>query len=124
MLGLVEVGASEQDTPVCLMGERGPDLLIVDDPIVAVAFGARADGAEIGAPRRLRVELAPDLFATQRRWREAVPLRLRSPAAERRHADAELQADGVDGGIVIGLLLVIDHLLDGRAALAVPFGRP
>ena len=43
--------------------ERGPHLLAVDDPLVAVADRARRQAGDVGARAGLAEHLAPDLFA-------------------------------------------------------------
>jgi hypothetical protein len=45
------------------MRARSPDLLAVDDPVVAVLFRARAQAGDVGSPGGLGEQLAPDLFA-------------------------------------------------------------
>ncbi len=45
---------------------RGPDLLAVDHPVVAVALGLGADAGHVGPGGRLGEELAPHFLAVQR----------------------------------------------------------
>ena len=61
-----EVGARHQHAEIAVLRARGPDLLAVDDPVLAVALGARAQAGKVGARRRLGEQLAPDLLAAQR----------------------------------------------------------
>ena len=63
MLRGVGVGAGEQDHPVGVLGAGGPDLLAVDDVVVAVADGAGLEGGEVGAGAGLAEALAPDGLA-------------------------------------------------------------
>src|SRR6266550_2996066 len=65
VLGHVRVGAGEQHHVVGDVGERGPHLLPVDHPVLAVLDRARLQGREVGARIRLRVALAPDLLARE-----------------------------------------------------------
>ena len=53
MLGHVGIGAHEELAEIRAMRERGPDLLAVDDELVAVEFGARLNRGEVGAGARL-----------------------------------------------------------------------
>ena len=46
-------------------GQRGPDLLAVDHPLVAVEHGTRGERAEIGAGVGLGVALAPAVLARE-----------------------------------------------------------
>ena len=63
VLGHVGIGAGDQQAVVGIMRARGPDLLAVDDPVVAVLFGAGAQARDVGAAGGLREQLAPDLLA-------------------------------------------------------------
>src|SRR5207244_639762 len=47
----VPVAAGEQDAEVGVVRGRGPHLLTVDDPLVAVALGPGGDGGDVGAGR-------------------------------------------------------------------------
>ena len=66
VLGHVGIGAGDDDAVVGVMRARGPDLLAVDHPAVAVTLGPGADAGHVGARRRLGEELAPDFLAVQR----------------------------------------------------------
>ena len=76
-LGAFGIAAGDDDAPVGEVRAGGPDLLAVDDPVVAVAHRARAQAGEVGAGGRLGEELAPDLLARQRLRRVAALLRPR-----------------------------------------------
>src|SRR5215475_9970316 len=45
-----------------MMGARGPDLLAVDEPVVAVQIRARGGASEVRTTTRLAEELAPGVF--------------------------------------------------------------
>src|SRR5207249_2304516 len=49
VLGRLRVGAGEQDSPVGDGPARGPDLLAVDDEVVALVLGARLEAREVRA---------------------------------------------------------------------------
>ena len=119
-----EVAARDQHAEVAIVRAGGPDLLAVDDPVVAVALRARAQAGEVGAGGRLGEELAPDLLAAQRLAGVAVALRLRAPGAQRRDAHAEADVEQAARHGVLRFLLVVDHLLDGGAAAPAPVLRP
>ena len=63
VLGRVAVGAGQHEAPVGPVGQRGPHLLAVDHPLVAVELGAGLDVGEVGAGVGLAVALAPQLGA-------------------------------------------------------------
>ena len=50
MLGRVGVGAGDEDAEAGELGQRRPDLLAVDDPLVAVAHGPGAEGGQVADP--------------------------------------------------------------------------
>ena len=59
------IGAGQHEDPVGQMAGRGPDLLAVDRPLVAVERGSTTEVAEVGAGVRLGVALAPDVLAAR-----------------------------------------------------------
>ena len=77
MLGHVGVGAHEQQPPAGDVRHARPDLLTVDDPLVAVAHGRRGERRDVGPGTGLAEHLAPDLFARERRAAAAAPAALR-----------------------------------------------
>ena len=106
------------------MRARGPDLLAVDDPVVALLLGAGAQAGDVGAAGRLRKQLAPDLLAGGE-LRQIVPLVLL--AAERHHgraAHALADLERLRQLAVDALFLLPDHLLDRRGAAAAIFLWP
>ena len=62
-LGASRVGAYEGEDGVGGVGGGGPDLLAVEDEVVAVADGAGLEGGEVGAGAGLGVALGPGGFA-------------------------------------------------------------
>ena len=73
VLGRRRVGAGQQDAPAGDVGVAGPDLLAVDDPLVAVALGPGGERGQVGAGTRLAEELAPDLLARRAGARGSAP---------------------------------------------------
>ncbi len=81
-LARLGIAARDEDRPVGPVRARGPDLLAVDHPVVAVALGARAQAGQVGAGAGLGEELAPHLIAAEGRRR--IPLLLLVGARRRR----------------------------------------
>ena len=69
-LGAFWVGSSEKDSVVGFPSPGGPNLLSLDHPIFAIAFGPRRQCCEIRARSRLGKQLAPEFFAAQDRPQE------------------------------------------------------
>ena len=114
----------EEDSPVAVVRARCPDLLAVDDPLLAVLLGARAQPGEVRARARFGEQLAPDLVAAQHRGQESFLLLGRAPRDDRRagHRDADREHAGRD--VVVRLLFVEDALLPTRPAASARFDRP
>src|SRR3954466_9318048 len=55
------IGAAEAEDHVGVLGERGPGLLAVDDPLVALALGLGLERGEVGAGAGLGEALAPPI---------------------------------------------------------------
>src|SRR5581483_4225339 len=122
VLRRIGVRAGEHMDPVGVLGVARPDLLAVDDEVVAVGHGAGLQAGEVGAGARLGEALAPEHVGACDRRQEALLLLLVAV-----HHDAG--ADHVDplpaaaGRAVIGALLAEDHLADvAGAGAAVLFG--
>ena len=79
MLRRVRIGAREQQAEVGVVRARGPDLLPVDDELVAVGDRARAEVREVGAGVGLAEQLAPDLVRAQQRPQVPLLLLVRAP---------------------------------------------
>ncbi len=124
VLRRVGIGAREQHHPVGDVRERRPHLLAVDHVVVAVLHRPRLQRGQVGAGVRLGVALAPDLLAGEDL--RGIPLLLRlGPVRDDRgpgHADAE----DVEHRRRLRdrHLLVQDHLLHEREALAAVLLRP
>ena len=89
------------DAAVGDVGERGPHLLAVDDPLVAVAHGAGRQAGEVGAGAGLAEQLAPDLLAGEQRPQAAALAARRVPWVDdrrRRHVRSPITVDGVRRG--------------------------
>ena len=70
------VGADQAEDPVGVLAQRGPGLLAVDDPVVAVADGGGAQRGEVGAGVGLGEALAPPDVEVRRLRQEALLLLL------------------------------------------------
>ena len=77
------VGAHQAEAPVGLVGVAGPDLLAVDQPVVALVLAAGLQAGEVGAGAGLGIALAPADLAAGRSSAGARPSapRWRTPAA-------------------------------------------
>ena len=122
MLRRVGVGADQREDRVGHVGGGGPDLLAVDDVLVAVAHGARLEAAEVGAGAGLGVALRPRDLAGED-VADVLLLLLLGAVDEHRGAEQH-HAGAADGGrLGAGHLLVEDHLLHrGEAGAAVLLG--
>ena len=105
------------------MGATRPDLLAVDDELVAVAFRPGGQPGEIAAGAGLGEQLAPDLLAAEQRREVALSLVVGPGVDDRRTgpADTDLVVRTVDPGG--SELLVDDQLVTGIGAEA-PRRRP
>src|SRR5690606_1591564 len=117
------IGAQHDHAEVGEVRARGPDLLAIDDPVIAVAHGARAHRRHIRPRRRLGEELAPDLLTAECRADITLLLLLGGVGEPRRDAHAEAALVDAARHDVARLFLVVDHLLHLRAALAAIFDR-
>ena len=86
--GCVGVGAGDEHPPLGEVGEGGPHLLAVDDPLVAVAHGPGGEAGDVGAGARLAEELAPDLLAGEERAEVALLLLVGAVGDDGRRAHA------------------------------------
>ena len=127
MLGCgVAVGAAHHEAPVATTSaQRGPHLLAVDHPLVAVELGPGLRRWP-GRSRR-RARSSP---GTRSRRRDRMPGRNRCccssvPKCDQRRAEQAL-ADVAHAGPAAGpgVLLVEDHLLRERQAAPAVLGRP
>ena len=124
MLRDVGVGAGDQDSPLGVVRTRGPDLLAVHDPLVAVPLGAGPKPCQVGAGGRLAEQLAPDLRAAQHLRQPARLLLVCAVRHQRRPRHAEPDGEDVRRHVEARLLLTPDHGLDGRGLAAPVLPRP
>src|ERR1700738_3723177 len=120
----IGIGTGDQEAVVGIMRARGPDLLAVDDPVVALLLRAGAQARDVGAAGRLRKQLAPDLLAGGK-LRQIMAFVLL--AAERHHgrtAHALADLERLRQLAVDALFLLPDHLFDRGGAAAAIFLRP
>ncbi len=61
MFRLFGVRSSNHDAAIGDMGQRGPNLLSVDDPFIAITYGSHLQAGDVGAGAGLREHLAPHL---------------------------------------------------------------
>jgi hypothetical protein len=113
--GLVGIGAGQHEDPVGGVAGRGPDLLAVDDPLVAVEHGAGGDVGQVGAGVGLGVALAPAVLAGDDAGQEVALLLVGAPHDDgvADHADAEAVVARLGRHVGLGELLGEHHLLDG-----------
>ena len=119
MLREVEVEARQEQAVVGLVRSRAPYLLPRDDPVVAVAIGARRDVRQVRAGAGLREQLAPRLVAAKERRQIAILLFLRAVEDDRRPGHAEPGDVERDVRADTGLLL-LPHEVLRRAKTAAP----
>src|SRR5712692_6058665 len=79
----VLVGSRQQQTPVCDVGVAGPDLVAVNDILVALAGGRSGQRREIGAGAWLGKSLAPALGAVDHAGQESLLKFLAAVVAKR-----------------------------------------
>src|SRR5687768_6032620 len=105
------------------MRQRGPDLLAVDDELVALADSRRAQARQIRTGTRLRVSLAPDMLAGEN-LRQVFRLLLFGAEPDQQRADqAEAMVRNARTAETAPFL-DIDHVLGGRQAHAAILDRP
>src|SRR5690606_19123206 len=85
----------QQQPPIGAVRAARPDLLAVDDELVALQHGTGAQAGEVRARVWLGEELAPDLVGSQDVPQEALLLRLGTVVDERRADDGD--AERVEG---------------------------
>ena len=118
----VGVGAGEAEHVLGHVGERGPDLLAVDDVVVAVADGAGLEGGEVGAGLGLGEALAPHVFAGEDAGDVLLLLLVGAVHEDGGPEDRDAEPADEDGrrGRACGRLHVVDELLhDGHLGAAV-----
>ncbi len=127
MLGRLGVGADQAEDPVGLVGVGGPDLLAVDDPVVALIHGAGLDGGEVGPGARFGIALTPADLAAHDGRQEALFLFLGAEGQQGRpqHPDAETveRRMGLDAAQLGGQHLGLFAAQPAAAVFARPFWR-
>ena len=83
-LAAVGVGADDQQAQVGEVGKAGPDLLAVDDEMVAVEHGLGFERSQVAAGVGLGKTLAPDFVARKDAGQVALLLRLGADGDDRR----------------------------------------
>ena len=112
------------ETPVAHVGERGPDLLAVDDPLVTLESGLGLHVGEIGSGVRFAVSLAPPFVAAQDAGQETRAL-LRSAVLDDRGREQVLtHVIGASRCFGAHVFLGPDDLLIDRRAASAEFLRP
>ena len=124
MFGGVRVGPDQAEDPVGLVGIGGPDLLAVDDPVVAAILRPGLKTRQIGPRARFGIALAPADFATHDFGQKMLLLGLGAEGQQGRtqHPDAEAGQGrlGVDAAH-----LRMQHLgLFAAQSPTAVFGRP
>ena len=89
------VGPADEFAPRREAGARAPDLLAVEDPLVAVPYRRRRQAGEVGAGTRFREQLAAQLLGAQERPDEAGLLLARAEGGDRRRHQAGRDAEGL-----------------------------
>ncbi len=130
VLGHIRIRAAGEPDPVRVLGVAGEDLLPVDDPGVAVAYGPGAQGGKVGTGLGLAVTNGEDELAGQDARQEVRPLRL-GPVLHERGADRVERDHGDRGAGPVGLVeehelfvrtTPLPPVLDGPAETEHPVG--
>src|SRR5579871_328310 len=106
------------------MRARGPDLLAVDDPVVALLLGAGAQARDVGAAGGLGEQLAPDFLAGGKLRQIAALGLLGAVGHHGRAAHALADLERLRQLAVDALFLLPYDALDRRGAAAAIFLRP
>src|SRR5664279_765010 len=106
------------------MRARSPDLLAIDDPVIALFLSAGAQARDIGTAGGFGEQLAPDLFAggELRQIMAFVLLVAKGHHGRPAHALADLER--LRQLAVDAFFLLPDHALDRGGAAAAIFLRP
>ncbi len=120
----VGIRAAHDLAVVGVLRARRPDLLAVDEPLVAVARGGGRERRDIGAGAGLAEELRPDLLAAEQLGEVALLLRGVTDRAQRRRDHAEADDERLVRDRKARFFLAEDDLLDRRAVAAAELGLP
>src|SRR6266849_1864294 len=124
VLGHIGIGAGDQEAVVRVVRARSPDLLAVDDPVLALFLRARAQAGDIRSARRLGKQLAPDLFAGGEFWQIVAFVLLAAIGHHGRPAHALADLERLRQLAVHAFFLLPDHALDRRGAASAIFLWP
>src|SRR5690606_7795094 len=118
------VSARPHQAAVSVVAAAGPEVLAVDDEVVAVDLGAALQAGEVGAGVRFGVELAPKFLAREDILQIALLLLLGAVVDQRRADDAD--AESVDAGRGVDARHLLGHngLLHGSRVAAAVLLRP
>ena len=119
----VRVGAHQQEAPVGVMGGGGPELLPVDDVVIALEARLRAQRGEIGTRAGLRKALAEPIVETRDTRQKMAFLRFRAEGDQHRTDHVDIEGQRLRRRRHVQLFLE-DVLLHGAPAGAAPFRRP
>src|SRR5262249_12360355 len=103
---------------------RGPHLLPVDDEVITLVNGARAQACQVAAGAGLRETLTPSLVTGQDRLEVPLFLGLGAELDQRRTEGIEGAVTGPGRRMCGEILLVEDDLLDEAGAAAAIFLGP
>ena len=123
VLGHVGVGAGEQHAEVGVLAARGPHLLAVDDPLVAVLDGAGLQAGQVRTGLGLAEQLAPRLLARHDVAHVEVDLLLRAVGGDRRRGQEEAQPGRRTESAELGHFLLDQHDIGTGHGAAVGVGR-
>ena len=118
------IGPREQRAPVRGPAVAVPNLLAVDDEMIAVDVGVGADIGEIGTGVRLGKSLAPDFFGAENFREIALLLCLGAKRDDSRTDQAKPQNVRQRRRTGLAHFLSKDDLLDQRGSAAAVFFRP
>src|SRR5579859_6210099 len=128
VLGNVRIRAGEQHAVVGDRPQAGPDLLAIDDVVLAVvetlADGFRLQAGEVGPGIRLGIQLTPDVLGRQDAADVLLLLRLRAVGNQGWPDDAQAQAVDRPWHIAAGHLLGHDRLFQWSGVLTAVLARP
>ena len=118
--------ARQHEHPLRLVGERGPHLLPVDDPVAAGFILARLGlhVAEVGAGVGFGVALAPVLGAGDDAGQEALFLLFAAEGDQGRPDQGFAEVADAAGAAGTGIFLVENHLLRRRQVASAVLFRP
>src|SRR5262249_18235464 len=111
----IRVGAGQQQTPVGDVGVTGPDLVSMDDVVVAVAGRLRSQRREVRTGARLRETLAPAFRAADHAGQESL---LKFLAAVPAEPDHQVPQTRPGRGACARKLLVEDDVVYRRQLVA------